>query len=65
MVIDFRGEATGSRLQGTICAARGRVESLINTASPFVCLLNIIDGHVNSALGPETHNGAKKWGWAQ
>jgi hypothetical protein len=41
------------------CPTEGR---LINTASRFVCLVNIIDGHVNSTLGPETHNGADKTG---
>jgi hypothetical protein len=38
------------------------VEGLVNTASSFVCLLNIIDGHVNLTLGPEMHNGHIKIG---
>jgi hypothetical protein len=29
-------------------------------ASPFVCLLNMSDRHVNLVLGPETHNRADK-----
>ena len=35
---------------------------LIDTASRFISLLNIIVGHVNTALGPEPHNGADKTG---
>jgi len=60
MVVHPVRPPTPDLLQGSGVAIS--VERLDHPSSSFVCLLNIIDGHVNLALGPETYNGADRIG---